>query len=165
MLPNSWKINLWEMEECFDSFSIAVIRCTSIRQWNDLYLVNICIIKVLSKNIYQFTSDLPWVCLYMHICSTIFFLEVEQFGFSTYPLLCSSQLFIPKCWAAYHLIHSHSELAWNFLATFLVLQGSSGSELFLLMQVWYLFLWVFLDTSGKILEAPEPGRHLVSLKQ
>lgn len=85
----------------------------------------------------------------MHIWSIIFFLEVEQLGFSTYPLLCSSQLFIPKCWAACHLIHSHSERPWNFLATFLVLQWSLGSELFLLMQVWYLFLWVFLDPSGK----------------
>lgn len=55
---------------------------------------------------------------------------MEPLGVSSYLLLCSSQLFILKCWAECNLIHSRSERPWNFLATFLALQRSPGSELF-----------------------------------
>lgn len=82
---------------------------------------------------YQLILYLPLISLctcILYSMNNLFFWEVEPSGVSSYPLLCSPQLFILKCWAECNLTHSHSERPWNFLATFLALQWSPGSELF-----------------------------------
>lgn len=82
---------------------------------------------------YQLIPYLPLISLSIYILyfmNNLFFWEVEPSGVSSYPLLCSSQLFILKCWAECNLIHRRLERPWNFLATFLTLQRSPGSELF-----------------------------------